>query len=58
MRRKRILSQKRPAAGGEARERASQTVDNVGAGIIPSTTFLYIALLLPKTLISSRIPIF
>ena len=35
-----------------------QTVDKVGAGIIPSTTFLYIAILLPKILISSRIPVF
>ena len=37
---------------------AVQTVDKVGAGIIPSTTFLYIAILLPKILISSRIPVF
>lgn len=37
---------------------SAQTVDKVGAGIIPSTTFLYIAILLPKILISSRILVF
>lgn len=35
-----------------------QTVDKVGAGIIPSTTFLHIAILLSKILKNSRFPMF
>ena len=35
-----------------------QTVDKVGAGIIPSTTFLHIAILLSKILKNSRFPVF
>ncbi|MBS5285347.1 MAG: hypothetical protein KHY46_16115, partial [Clostridiales bacterium] len=33
----------------------SQTVDKVGAGIVSSTTFLHIAILLPKILKNQRI---
>ncbi len=36
----------------------AQTVDKVGAGVNPSTTFLHIAILLPKILKNSRFPVF
>ena len=35
-----------------------QTVDKVGAGIVSSTTFLHIAILLPKILKNQRILVF
>ena len=35
-----------------------QAVDKVSAGIIPSTTFLHIAILLSKILKNSRFPVF
>ena len=37
---------------------APQTVDKVGAGIVSSTTFLHIAILLPKILKNQRILVF
>lgn len=44
--------------GGAPRGDPPQTVDKVGAGIIPSTTFLHIAILLSKILKNSRFPMF
>ena len=40
------------------RDASAQTVDKVGAGVNPSTTFLHIAILLPKILKNSRFPVF
>ena len=39
-------------------QRVFQAVDKVSAGIIPSTTFLHIAILLSKILKNSRFPVF